>query len=72
MLPACPLPPPSQAAGAWAEMVALLANMAGSALAGGALTAAGTPTAGVTGSDPRRVEGDPRPPGARGDRIPVT
>ena len=40
MLPACPLPPPSQAAGAWAEMVALLANMAGSALAGGALTAA--------------------------------
>jgi hypothetical protein len=40
MLPACLLPPPSQAAGAWAEMVALLANTAGSALAGGALKAA--------------------------------
>ena len=37
------------AAGAWAEMVALLANMAESALAGGALTAAGAPTAGVSG-----------------------
>lgn len=72
MLPACPLLPPSRAAaGAWAEMVALLANMAGSALAGDALTAASEQATGVTGSDPRRVEGDPRPPGARGDRIPV-
>ena len=42
----------------------------GSALAGGALTVAGeTAQAEVTGGDPRRAEGDPRPPGTdRGDR----
>src|ERR1700746_733501 len=70
MLPACPLAPPSPAAAsAWAGVVALLAHMAGPALAGGALTAASDPGMEVTGSDPRRVEGDARPPRAHGDRI---
>jgi len=49
-----------------AEMVAVLANMAESALAAGP-----APGWEVSGGDPRRVEGDPRPPGARGDRVPV-
>src|SRR6266581_1364280 len=67
MPPACaPAPPSAAAASAWAEMVAPLANMAESALAGGARTAASGPVMEVSGSDPRRVEGDPRPPGAHG------
>ena len=60
---ACP-PPVTAAACARAEMVAVLANMAESALAAGP-----APVTGVSGGDPRRVEGDPRPPGARGGRV---
>src|SRR5712691_10218523 len=70
MPPACaPAPPSPAAASTWAEMVAPLANMAESALAGGARTAASGPVMEVSGSDPRRVEGDPRPPGAHGRNI---
>jgi len=58
------LPPVPAVAGARAEMVAALANMAESALAAGPATA-------VSGGDPRGAEGDQLPPGARRDRVPV-
>src|SRR5205809_7360257 len=71
MAAACALAPSRTAPGAWAEMVAPLANMAESALAGVTLTAAGEPPAcpEVSSGDPRRVEGNPRSPGAHGDRV---
>src|SRR5712691_3919702 len=60
-----PLPPAPVAAQAWAEMVASVANMAESALAAGPPS----PAVAVSGGDPRRAEGDRRPPGAGGDRV---
>jgi len=60
------LPPVLAAAGARAEMVAALANMAESALA-----AAPAPVTEVSGGDPRRAQADPLPPGAHRDRVPV-
>jgi len=63
MAAACVAPPPGHLAPAvLAELVAPLANMAQAALGAG-------PGA---GGDPRRAEGEPLPPRARGDRIPVT
>src|SRR5260370_20570986 len=59
------LPPVPAAAGARAEMVAALANMAESALA-----AAPAPVTEVSGGDPRRAQAYPLPPGAHPDRVP--
>src|SRR5215813_7920832 len=65
MAAACVLVPPGPAAGCvQAEMAAVLANMAESALAAGSALVTE-----LSGGDPRRVEGNPRPPRARGDRI---
>src|ERR1035441_1248198 len=52
-----PVTPVTAVAGAQAEMVAVLANMAESALAAGP-----APATEVSGGDPRRAEGDRRAP----------
>src|SRR5258708_8002277 len=62
---ACALAPPGQLAPAvLGELVAPLANMAEAALA-----ARAPATAGVSGGDPRRAEGDQIPSGAHGARV---
>src|ERR1019366_3515577 len=59
-----PVTPVPAGGGAQAEMVAVLANMAESALAAGP-----APATEVSGGDPRRAEGDRRAPGPRGGRV---
>src|SRR5512132_3881855 len=62
---ACALAPPGCLARAvLGELVAPLANMAEAALAAGPAA-----TAGASGGDPGRAEGDPLSPGADGDRV---